>query len=233
PREFTLVAFGGAGGLHATDLARALAMPRVYVPRHPGLLSAWGMLVAEVARDFGRTLRAIGPSDELLGRGLRELEVRGRRELAREGVRGVVVERALDVRYAGQSYELTVAAGRRWRERFHALHRERFGHADERRALEVVTLRLRARGGRGRVPEDRPLRAGSGAPLARRPVWFDGRRVTTPVFRRDDLPVGWSRPGPAVVCEYSATTLVPPGWRARVDGFGGLVLEGRSTGRSR
>jgi len=225
PREFTLVAFGGAGGLHAADLADALGMSRVYVPRHPGLLSAWGMLVAEVVRDFGRTLRAIGPTDDVLARGFRELETRARRELAREGVRGVAVERALDVRYAGQSYELTVPMGRAWRRAFHALHRERFGHADETRSIEVVTLRLRARGGGSRVPDDPPPRSGRGVPIARRPVWFGGRPATVPVFRRDDLRVGWGHRGSAIVCEYSATTVVPPAWRIRVDRLGGLVLE--------
>src|SRR5258706_9279013 len=225
PRTFTLVAFGGAGGLHAAALADALGMPRVLVPRHPGLLSAWGMLVAEVVRDFARTLRAVAPAEAQLRRGFAALERTARRALARERVRSTALERALDVRYAGQAYELTVPFDGTWRARFHALHRDRFGHADASRPLEVVTLRARVRGGGATVPEDPLPRRGRPVPVARRPVWFDGRRVATPVHRRDLLPVGWGARGPLVVCEYSATTVVPPGWRIRVAPTGGLVLE--------
>jgi len=225
PRTFTLVSFGGAGGLHATALADALGMRRVLVPRHPGLLSAWGMLVAEVVRDFARTLRAVAPVDAVLRRGFASLERDARRALARERVRATSLERALDVRYAGQSYELTVPFDGAWRARFHALHRDRFGHADATRPLEVVTLRARVRGGGRRVPEDPPHHRGRAVAVARRPVWFDGRRVPTPVYRRDDVPAGWRARGPVVVCEYSATTVVPPGWRVRVERTGALVLE--------
>jgi N-methylhydantoinase A len=225
PRTFTLVSFGGAGGLHATALADALGMRRVLVPRHPGLLSAWGMLVAEVVRDFARTLRAVAPADAVLRRGFASLERDARRALVRERVRATSLERALDVRYAGQSYELTVPFDGAWRARFHALHRDRFGHADATRPLEVVTLRARVRGGGRRVPEDPPRRRGRVVVVARRRVWFDGRRVPTPVYRRDDLPAGWRARGPVVVCEYSATTVVPSGWRVRVERTGALVLE--------
>jgi N-methylhydantoinase A len=225
PRTFTLVSFGGAGGLHATALADALGMRRVLVPRHPGLLSAWGMLVAEVVRDFARTLRAVAPVDAVLRRGFASLERDARRALARERVRATSLERALDVRYAGQSYELTVPFDGAWRARFHALHRDRFGHADATRPLEVVTLRERVRGGGRRVPEDPPHHRGRAVAVARRPVWFDGRRVPTPVYRRDDVLAGWRARGPVVVCEYSATTVVPPGWRVRVERTGALVLE--------
>jgi N-methylhydantoinase A len=227
PRTFTLVAFGGAGGLHAAALADALDIPRVLVPRHPGLLSAWGMLVARVMRDFGRTLRAVAPSDAAMRGGFAALERDARRALRAERVRGATLERAVDVRYAGQSYELTVPFVAGWRARFHALHRERFGHADADRPLEVVTLRVRARGAATRVPEEPLVRADARGPGGMARVWFDGGRVPTPVLRRETLPAGWTRRGPLVVCEYSATTVVPPGWRARVERTGGLVLERR------
>jgi N-methylhydantoinase A len=225
PRAFTLVAFGGAGGLHATALADALAMPRVFVPRHPGLLSAWGMLAAEVVRDFGSTLRVVGPTDAVVRAALATLERDARQALRVEGVRARARECALDVRYAGQSYELTVPFDRAWRRRFHAVHAERFGHADLERPLEVVTVRLRVRGGGGAAPDDALVRRGRPDAVATRPVWFDGRRMPTPVYRRESLPVGWARRGPVVVCEYSATTVVPPGWHASVERTGGLVLE--------
>jgi N-methylhydantoinase A len=225
PRLFTLVAFGGAGGLHAAELAAALGIRRVYVPRLPGLLSAWGVLAAEVVRDYGRTLRRVAPTERELAAGFRELVRGARRDLAREGVRAPRLEPTLDVRYAGQAYELRVPWRPGWPGAFHRLHARRFGHADPRRALEVVTLRLRARGGGTRLPRERLPRAASGRPRARRPVVFDGVTRGTAVYRRDDLRPGRRVPGPAIVCEYSATTAVPPGWRLRVDRVGGLLLE--------
>jgi len=224
PRDFTLLAFGGAGGLHAADLAAALGVGRVYVPRHPGLLSALGVLSAEIVRDYGQTLRRTAPATAEIARALRPLEARARRDLRREGVASPVLERVVDVRYVGQSYELSVPFTPGWRAAFHRLHARRFGHADPARAVEVVTVRVRARGGRARVPEERLRRRPRPAPVARRPVVFEaGPRVAT-VWRRDDLGPGTRVPGPAVVCEYSATTLVPPRWTARVDGQGGLLL---------
>jgi N-methylhydantoinase A len=226
PRTFTLVAFGGAGGLHAAALAGALGIRRVWVPRQPGLLSAWGVLAAEMVRDYGRTLRSVAPPAGVLEKGFRELERAARRELGREGVNQPHFERLLEARYAGQAYELTVPYGPTWSRVFHRSHARRFGHADPRRAVEVVTLRVRARGGRTRLPVDQVPRGGRRAPIHRRPVVFSGGRRLAAVFRRDDLAAGSGLRGPAIICEYSATTVVPPGWRASVDGTGGLLLEG-------
>ncbi len=225
PRAFTLVAFGGAGALHAADLARALGMRRVYVPRHPGLLSAWGVLAAAPIRDFTRTLRRVSPPQALLERGLRELADEARRAMRGEGVARPSLERVLDVRYAGQSYELSVPFTPAWPRAFHARHRRLFGHAARERPLEVVTLRLRARGERLRLPRDPAPRRAPVRPHALRAVVFEQRPYRTPVHRRDDLPIGCHLSGPAVICEYSATTVVPPGWRLTVDRLGGLVLE--------
>jgi len=225
PRDFTLVAFGGAGGAHAAELAAELGLARVYVPRHPGLLSAWGVLGAETIRDFTVTLRAREPPDAAVGGHFRRLERAVVGELRREALARPVLERALDVRYAGQAYEVQVPYGRGWRAAFHRRHGALFGHADVRRPLEVVALRVRARGGAVRPPDDPlPRRARRPAPIASRPVVFAGRSWPTPVYRRADLPVGWRVRGPLIVCEYSATTVVPPGWRLHVDRTAGLVL---------
>jgi len=224
PRLFTLVAFGGAGALHAAELAAALGIRRVYVPRQPGLLSAWGVLAAEVVRDHGRTLRAVAPGG-VLERGFRALARAAERDLRREGVRPATVERLLEVRYAGQAYEVSVPYRAGWERAFHRAHARLFGHADPRRPVEVVTLRARARGGGARLPTERPPRAGRPAPLATRPVAFAEGARRAAVHRRDDLGPGRRLRGPAVICEYSATTLVPPGWRVFVDRLGGLLLE--------
>ncbi len=225
PRAFTLVAFGGAGGLHAAELADALGIRRVYVPRQPGLLSAWGTLAAEVVRDHGRTLRAVAPPARVLERGFRLLARAAERDLRREGVLAAAIERLLEVRYEGQSYELTVPHRRGWEHAFHRQHARLFGHADPRRPVEVVTLRVRARGGRMRLPADPLPRAGRARLAPPRPVVFADRTRLATVHRRDDLTPGCRLRGPAVICEYSATTLVPPGWRVVVDRQGGLLLE--------
>jgi N-methylhydantoinase A len=142
-----------------------------------------------------------------------------------EGVAQPVLERTLDVRYAGQSYELTLPFAPGWVAGFHRRHGARFGYADARRPVEVVTLRLRARGGAGPRVVSAARRGPQAPPLMRRPVVFDGRAVATPVHRRDALSVGARHAGPLLVCEYSATTVVPPGWRLYVERTGGLLLE--------
>src|SRR5437773_2545776 len=224
PRLFTLVAFGGAGALHAAELAAALGIRRVYVPRQPGLLSAWGVLAAELVRDHGRTLRAVAPTGGVLERGFRALARAAERDLRREGVRPATVERLLEVRYAGQAYEVSVPYRAGWERAFHRAHARLFGHADPRRPVEVVTLRARARGGGARLPTERPPRAGRPAPLATRPVAFAEGARRAAVHRRDDLGPGRRLRGPAVICEYSATTLVPPGWRGFGRRLGGVAV---------
>jgi len=228
PRAFTLVAFGGAGGLHAADLAAMLGVERVYVPRQPGLLSAWGTLAAEVVRDYSRTLRIATPRDAALVAVFRELARTARRDLRDDTGPRIAIERLLDVRYVGQSYELIVPYTAGWTRAFHRAHARLFGHADPRRSVEVVTLRVRARGGRTRLPPDLPSRRPAARPIAVGRVAFDGSWRATPVHRRDDLAPGRRISGPIVVCEYSATTVVPPGWRMTVDRVGGLILERRS-----
>ena len=188
-------------------------------------MSALGVLAAEVVRDYSRTLLAVEPADRVLRAAFAALERGSRRDMRAEGVPRPALERTLDVRYAGQSYELTLPFAPGWAAAFHRRHAARFGYADARRPVEVVTLRLRARGGAGPRPASGMRRAARTAPLMRRPVVFDGRVVPTPVYRRDALPAGTRHAGPLLVCEYSATTVVPPGWRLTVERTGGLLLE--------
>jgi len=227
PRKFTLVAFGGAGGLHATALADALGMRRVYVPPHPGVLSAAGAMAAAVVLDFVDTLRAAEPHDAELARRLRGLSRAAVAAAEREDVRRPHVERSLDVRYVGQSYDVNVPWTRGWRTEFHRRHARLFGHADARHPLEVVALRVRARSRHAPTSTTaaRPVRRGA-APVGRRRVFFETSH-TASVHRRAELAPGRRLTGPAIVCEYSATTVVPPRWGARVDATGGLLLERR------
>jgi N-methylhydantoinase A len=226
PRDFVLVSFGGAGGLHACTLARALRIPTVVLPRLPGALSAVGILMSDVIKDFSRTVM-LSAGSGALERHFHKLERQGRREMRAEGI-PAFVERSLDLRYAGQGYELNVPYGRDFVARFHRAHRERYGYADEKRAVEVVNVRVRMIGRTGPVPFTRVrARKGDGrqAVIRRRRVVFDGRAWDAPVYDRALLRPGDAFSGPAIVAEYSATAALPPGCRARVDEWENIIVE--------
>ena len=233
PRDFTLVAFGGAGGLHACDLAAALRIPRVLVPRYPGGLSALGILRADVIHDYSRTVRTNVSSVAATRRGLQSefgrLEASGRRVLSQEGFsKGRVrIERLLDIRYVGQAYELTVPEAGDYLAAFHHTHERRYGYSDSARQAEVVNIRVRAIGITAKPELDRmPSRRKNSAVPSKetRQTYFSGRKYLTTLYDRSNLPAGAAIKGPAIVTEYSATTVVPPGWSGRVDGWGNLVL---------
>jgi N-methylhydantoinase A len=230
PRDFTLVAFGGGGPLHACALARALQVPRVMVPALPGALSAVGILLADTVREYSRTV--MKGIDAELEDVFAELEAQGRAEFAKDGLEGVSM-RSVDLRYAGQGYELNVAHGRGMAAAFHALHKRRYGFANEGGRLEIVNVRVRL------VAAAEPFEAeksemvdgdGSAALMGERPVYFDGVAHATRLYERDRLRAGDVLAGPAIVSEYSSATIVPPGDVLRVDVWGNLVIwisEGR------
>jgi N-methylhydantoinase A len=226
PREFTLVCFGGAGPLHACSLARALRIPRVLVPCMPGALSALGILMADVVRDYSRTVMLPGTSEALDGI-YGELEARGAEELAAEGLSGVAV-RSADLRYVGQGYELNVAAGDGFLEEFHRAHERRYGYANRELAVEVVNLRVRLTASSEAVELPRQAaREGDGAQarVKTRGIWFEGSWQESWVYDRERLVAGDRFAGPALVTEYSSTTVLPPRCEASVDVYGNLVIE--------
>ena len=230
PRQFTLVAFGGGGPLHACSLARALRIPTVLVPAMPGALSAIGILLADAVRDYSRTVMLPGDSIESLEDSFAELEQRGAAEFAAEGLQGMA-QCTVDVRYRRQGYELNVPFQRQSPAQsiasFHHLHQQRYGFCDVSKAVEIVNLRLRmtaagepyAPAYREPVPGD-----GSAACYAERPVHFAGNFLATRHYRRDGLAPGDSIHGPAMITEYTSATALPPGCSAHVDGFGNLIL---------
>jgi N-methylhydantoinase A len=230
PRQCTLVAFGGGGPIHACSLARALRIPKVLVPVMPGALSAVGILLADAVRDYSRTVMLSGDAIKSLEEQFLELEQRGAAEFAAEGREGTA-QRTLDMRYQRQGYELNVPhdihAPRRAVEVFHQLHLQRYGFCDVERPVDIVNLRLRmtaaaepyAPARRGPVLSD-----GSSASYAERPVFFDGRFLSTRFYRREKLVAGDAFHGPAMITEYTAATVVPPGCTAEVDGFENLIL---------
>jgi N-methylhydantoinase A len=234
PRDFTLVAFGGAGPMHAAFIAEELAIPRVLVPRHPGNFSALGLLVSDVKHDDART--RVGPlADQrtVIAAAFAEMEGAAVARLEAEGFGASArrIDRSLDLRYLGQAFELSVpvATGAldvdALTREFHARHLSTYGHADPAGAVELVTVRIAAR---GVVEKPAPSRLGEPDGARRRPgtraAWFGGRPVTVDVYERDHLLPAAAITGPAIVEEFGSTTTVPPGWRARLDGLGDLVL---------
>ena len=246
PREFTLVPFGGAGPLHACDLAASLQIPRVFIPPIPGVLSALGMLVAAPTKDYSRTVMQPVPAEDLasvsasrrFGEQLlarfAPLVARAQAEMKAEGY---AEERLrwryeVDVRYVGQSHELTVPIGDEVSaiavtEAFHALHERRYGYQEATRPVEIVTLRLTvsARVEAPVIPAGRP----DGRPVAeavvgRKPVYFASGALVTTLYDREKLQPGHAFGGPAIVFQYDTTIVVPPTWSASVDAYSNLIL---------
>ena len=229
PRQFALLPFGGAGGLHAVALARALRIPTIIAPTAPGALSAVGVLVAEVIKDQGRTVMfTYGPKEiSKLGRVFRELEKDATALLRSEGFPRSKQrhERSLAMRYRGQSFELEVrnTAGD-LAAAFHRIHRERYGYAQEQSEIEIVSARLRSFGIVEKLPQ-RKIAAGKTRPHGKVTAYFNGRKVNVVLYRRDELLAGTKLQTPCIVTEYSATTLIDVDSKARIDGFGNLLIE--------
>jgi len=228
PRDLTLLAFGGAGGMHACALAEELGMARVLVPRAGGVLSALGLAISDLRRDYVHPL--LGRLDEVdqaeLAAAYAGLEERARRDLD-----GPVLERRADLRYRGQSFELTVtitdpdglgSLGAR----FHVEHERRYGYRMQDEPVELVSLRLVAT-----VPVPKPeLRADAAAPPlsgGRRAANLDGGWLQVAIVAGAGLAPGTELRGPAVVEHPESTVVIRPGWRGRVDGAGSLELEWR------
>jgi N-methylhydantoinase A len=239
PRQFALMAFGGAGPLHQGPLSRELGCTVVIVPTHPGVLSALGLLAAPISTDLARTcLREIGSvSWEELDEEWSALEARAKRTLAAQGGQATRIVRSADCRYRGQSFELEVTAPpadadadedlpARLAAAFHAAHAERYGYAHEAETVEVVNVRLRAEAAKPlfTLPAAPLGRGAAGARRGTRPVTVEGREVECPVFDRDALGEGDRLAGPAVVAGADSTCLLLPGQRAEVDGLGNLLI---------
>jgi N-methylhydantoinase A len=225
PRDFTLVAFGGGGPVHACSLAHTLRVPRVFVPALPGALSAVGILLADTIREYSRTVMLpIHASFEAV---FAELEKLGAEVFRAENLTGESF-RSVDVRYRGQGYELNVPFGPEMAAQFHDLHQRRYGFANEARALEVVNVRVRmVSPAEAFEPLAQPLREGDGshALVGTRLVYFDGKFEETRIYDRELLRPGDTFAGPAIVSEYSSATVLPMGDVLRVDGLGNLVIE--------
>jgi N-methylhydantoinase A len=236
PREFTLLAYGGAGPMHAAFIAEELAIGRILIPLAPGNFSALGLLLADHRRNLVRT--RIHPTREtslsLVREALQEMENEGRRQVGEWGgvePQEVTFDRWLGVRYVGQWYEIDVPFDPTWEkpaemERdFHRLHLERYGHCDEAEETEMVNYRVSAYGPLPKPNLLPPTGRAAPRPFTRKEVWFGGQFVRTSIFRREDLGVSARVSGPAIVEEEGSTTVLTPGWSANVDHLGNLVLK--------
>jgi len=232
-REFALLPFGGAGGLHAVDLARALRIPRIIVPNSAGALSAIGVLTADVAKDQSRTIMLeLAPGVERkLGGTFREMERVAAGALRREGfpVTKQRHDRSLALRYQGQSFELEIkkTSGNIAAE-FHRAHRERYGYAQESNIVEIVSARVRSTGMVEKLAQRRSktsVRQAIAKPTKHVTAYLDGKKLTVAVYERENLAAGEKLRTPCIITEYSSTTLIPTDTRAEVDGYGNLIIQ--------
>jgi N-methylhydantoinase A len=239
PRHFALVAFGGAGALHACALAESLSIPQVIVPAFPGALSALGILASDVVKDYSRTVlwRVSGkiPTAQLDEEfaALEKTAAQGFREESWPG--RPHYQRTIDLRYRGQGYELNLPLTKTLLQDFAQEHHRRYGYTHPTREVELVTLRLRATlkskplktvtSHVGTAALGRPGRAtlGNPSPLEA-PVLFAGKKHKTKIYDRDRLRAGKRYPAPAIITEYSATTVIPPGKTFHLDRAGNVVV---------
>ena len=248
PRHFALVAFGGAGGLHACALAEALSIPHVIIPAFPGALSALGILASDVVKDYSRTVlwrvSAKIPQTQL-SREFAALEKNAGEDFRQESWPGRPhYRRSVDIRYRGQGYELNIPSTKNLLKDFEQEHHRRYGYTHPNREVELVTLRLRAtlRTTAAHVGKLDPVGTGAFASLSRAkprdpgraklgrpsaleaPVLFDSKTLATKIHFRDDLRPDRKYHGPAIITEYSATTVIPPRSRLHLDRAANLVI---------
>ncbi len=240
PRRFTLVPFGGAGPLHACEMAANLQIPRVLIPAIPGVLSALGMLVAAPTKDYSRTVMAkrgdwrLETEDWLIEQ-FAPLEERASAEMAAEGHKSQTIERhrSLDMRYVGQSHELTIpikisqSPSLPITSLFHATHEARYGYQQPQAEVEIVNVRLTAVAPTlpPQLPQQPPTTTKANVALiGEKTVWFNQQAMPTRLYDRAKLQPGHHFTGPAIVFQYDTTTVIPPEWQTAVDPFGNLIL---------
>ncbi|PJF27993.1 MAG: 5-oxoprolinase, partial [Phototrophicales bacterium] len=234
PRGFTLVAFGGAGGLHACEVAARLSIPRVLIPRYPGVMCALGLLAADIRREYSQAimrpldeacLRAVGDAFEMLTtQAVDELTPQQERETA------ITLEYSLDARYRGQAYELNIpyTTDTLPETAFHQAHERAYGYRLEDRPIEIVSVRVGAiirTSQPSVIPEHEHPNNGANALIGTKPIRFIDGIHPARLYDRDQLMPGARIDGAALCFQLDSTTLIPPEWKAHVDGFRNLIIE--------
>jgi N-methylhydantoinase A len=241
PRDFCLVGFGGAGPLHAAELAAALRVSTVLIPAAPGVLSAFGMLMADVVKDYSRTvMRTLAPGESEratfgdIEAAFAELKGQALEDMSDEGFADgeVQVERSLDMRYRGQAFELTVPFAADSVQRFHNAHQTAYGYGRPGEPVAIVNVRLKAV---APVPAPRAKPAATDSapeapsPTGSVPLSYAGEQIEAATYDRAQLAAAHRVLGPAVIGEDTATTFVPPAFSATVAAWGNLLLTGGET----
>ncbi|WP_415713744.1 hydantoinase/oxoprolinase family protein [Maridesulfovibrio sp.] len=233
PREFTMFSFGGAGGMHCAFLAKLLSIPKLFIPNNPGILSAVGMVMADVIKDYSLTVMRDqhNTNDVDLEEIFAPLEAQGRADLAEEGFSAddIIVERFLDMRYQGQSFEIIVPFNGDWIEEFSRLHKQNYGYRNDDKTVEIVNIRLRTKGmpTKPEFPEAGALvpEMDSEALLGTTETVFDSTKMETRILNREKLRPGNKVDGPAIIIEYSSTLVIPPFAKGEVDPYGNLIFD--------
>lgn len=233
PRDFTLMPFGGAGGLHAAEVAEELSIRKILVPLSPGILCAEGVAMSDLQEGFVATCR-LNLDDDL---SLLAAVIRGLTEQAASwsnGAKGLILNASFDMRYVGQNYELSVPIeedaclppAKELRKRFLAMHHSKYGHSDPVAAIELVNVRLKARILEGRKTDPRPQQEMAEAKQGSVRAWFDpSGPIETAVVPRSTLEAGEVLWGPAIITQFDSTTVVPPRWSAHVDHARNIMME--------
>jgi N-methylhydantoinase A len=237
PRDFSLMPFGGAGGLHAVDVARELSIRKILVPLSPGILCAEGVALSDMKESFVATCRTPLDGDFAALKAVRaRLSDSARAWFAQAGADGEPkTAMSLDMRYVGQNYELAVALDdgvsdvsnkSRLQQRFFEAHQSKYGHFDPAAPIEIVNVRLTARIASQNLLQARHRLAAATQDDYVADVWFDaGGPLKTQITARGGLTSGQIVAGPAIITQFDATTVVPPGCAARIDDASNIVIE--------
>ncbi len=234
PAEFTLFSFGGAGGMHAAFLAENLSISKVFIPKNPGILSAFGMLMADIIKDYSLTImfQESEASYNSIHSKFEPLIDRAVKDMQGEGVTkdSINFEYYIDMRYKGQSHEITIPFNENFIDTFHEFHEKNFGYKNYEKSTEIVNIRLRAIGAlkKPSLKENKIVESklSKDAIISEKDVIFDTTTpIKTKVINRELLKAGNCFEGPAIVVEYTSTIVIPPNWNAMVDKFENIILK--------
>ena len=231
-RDYTLVSFGGAGGLHACELAQSLLIKKILVPRNAGVLSAFGMTVTDIVKDYSRSV-LLKVEDKGYRKTLnlfKPLILQGMKDVLYEGIRksSITVENSVDIRYVGQSHELMLPFGNGYIEEFHKLHKITYGYANTDYEVEVVNIRVRVIGKTRKPSLKKRANIGrmEGEALSQKTkCYFRGKWLKTDIYNRNSIRTHSRIKGPALIAEDTSTTFLPPGYICNIDDYENLIIE--------
>lgn len=222
PREFALLSFGGAGGLHACELARGLGISKVIFPNNPGVLSALGMLIADYFRDYSMSVFFNSEKDDFqkISKAFRRLEKRPEKEYTRERIK---YEYYIDARYKRQSHELIIPFNKSFIKTFHNEHKKKYGYSQSDNIVEIVNIRLRALSKKVdfKIPECTKVR--KQVTFTKSDIFYNNKNVLSRIYSRDDFYSGYKFSGPAIVLEKTSTLFVTPEFNCQIDNYGNIV----------